>query len=49
MTDNERPPVPFYRCPSCGAIHWPPHHGVTHRPRCPHEGTNPLTWNKENE
>jgi len=37
-------PLPFFRCPSCGAIHWPPKFPVSHRPRCPHEGTDPLTW-----
>jgi hypothetical protein len=38
-------PLPFWRCPSCGAIHWPPRHPVTHRPRCPHHDTDPSTWN----
>lgn len=35
--------LPFRRCPSCGALDWPPHE-VTHRPRCPHEDSDPATW-----
>lgn len=35
--------LPFTRCPSCGALHWPPEQPI-HRPRCPHENTDPVTW-----
>lgn len=38
-------PLPFTRCPGCGAVHWPPHK-VTHRhgQPCPFDGTDPSTW-----
>lgn len=41
--------MPFTRCPSCGAVDWPPEHRAVHRPRCPHDNTDPSTWEVDHE
>lgn len=36
--------LPFRRCPSCGALDWPPKWRATHRRDCPHEHITPDRW-----